>query len=66
MIVEFFDSERLRKRVSQIFLAVDLPKVDVTSFHDLSHEVKAPQNMFGAMVGSRFFCLSNGASTVTV
>ena len=35
--VEFFNSDSFSKRVSRIFLSIDLQKFDVTSIYDLSY-----------------------------
>ena len=64
--VKLFDSEGFGKSFGHIFFSIDLHKIDVASLHDLLDEVVASQNVLGAMMSSRLFRLSNGASTVIV
>ena len=65
-IVELFYSEGFSEGVGQNFFSINLQKIDVASFHDLSYEVVAPQNVLGAVMSFRLLSLSNGSSAVTV
>ena len=50
VFIELFDFESFSKWVGQIFLFVDLLKVDITSFHNLSYKVIAVQDMLGVVM----------------
>ena len=66
VVVELFDTEGFSEGVSQILLSVNLLKINVTSINDLSHKVKAVQNVFGPMVRLWLLSLSNGSCVVTI
>ena len=44
-MVELFESEGFSKGIGQIFLSIDLHKIDVASSHDLLLEVVVLQNV---------------------
>ena len=50
VIVKLFYCQGFSEAVGQVLLFVDLLKVDVTSFHDLSCKVIAAQDMLGAVM----------------
>ena len=66
MFVDLFDTEDFSKWVSQIFLSIDLLKINVTSIYNLSNKVKAMQNMLDSLVRLRFFRLNHGFSAGAV
>ena len=66
MVVELFYRQDFSEGVGQVLLSVDLLKVDVTSFHDLSYEVVAAQDMLGSVMRLWLFRLGNRSSAVTV
>ena len=52
--------------VGQIFLPVDLLKVDVSPINDLSYQMISSQYVLGPLMRLWFLRLSNSTSTITV
>ena len=65
VVVELFDIDDFSEGVSQIFLSINLLKINITSINDLSHKVIAAQYAFGPMVRLWLLGLSNGSRDVT-
>ena len=63
-IVKLFDSEGFSESVDQILLFIDLYKIDVASFHDLSYDMVVPQNVLGVVIRPRLLSLSNGSNII--
>ena len=46
MVIELFSPESFSEGVGQVFLSIDLSKIDVTSIFDLSYKVIAMQHIW--------------------
>ena len=66
MVVELLYRQGFNEEVGQVFLSVDLLKIDITSIHDLSDQMEVTQNVLRPLVCFGFFHLSYDTSAVAV